>query len=69
MPTKKQSNTPAAAAPSRRRLSPEARRDEIVSAAVALFAETGFVAIQQQFLKPGLEVLTHLPHSAPIAFT
>ena len=42
MPTKKQSNTPAAAAPNRRRLSPEARRDEIVPAAVALFAETGF---------------------------
>lgn len=34
--------TSADAAPSRRRLSPEARREEIVEAAVTLFAESGF---------------------------
>ncbi len=42
MPTQKQSNPSGATAPSRRRMSPEDRKEAIVSAAVELFAESGF---------------------------
>lgn len=42
MSIQKQRKTPEKEAAPRRRLSPEARRDEIVDAAVTLFAETGF---------------------------
>ncbi|WP_165937706.1 TetR/AcrR family transcriptional regulator [Antarcticimicrobium sediminis] len=42
MSTQEQHNSSGAPVPIRRRLSPAARRDEIVSAAVELFAESGF---------------------------
>lgn len=42
MPTQKRTQSTGAEAPPRRRMSPEDRKEAIVSAAVELFAETGF---------------------------
>lgn len=51
MPTRKQPKSPDIDKPAQRRLSPDARKDQIITAAIALFAETGFAGSTREVAK------------------